>query len=410
VIRRALAILAVVTMWLPAMALSAHEVIVDQVIDMVVAPHGDRLLVHLHLPLTVLGDANLPRLAGGLLDPAIGAGRLRAVAMDVARNLDLQQTDVGLPEPEATARVGADRASVDVELQYGVTADSSGFSARLNTLRSTVGPVRTDVRYRLTSGAEQDLRVTGPAVRVTFDPGAREVLQQFAARALRALLDGGDQLLFLLCVLLPLRRARPAAAIFTTAALGQTLAIGVSLVQPGFTADSLTALAMIAASAVVVAALQNVVQASLRWVLLLALGFGLLNGFAFGSTLSASAPFAGSHQWLAVALFTLVVLVGELWLGALAWATRSWLDQQGVPERILSMLASAVIAHSAIHRVADRGHLLAQAGSFSADRALLWLTLGWACVMLLVALAKVLSERGAGSGAALHAAKVPWSS
>ena len=397
-------------MSLPAVALSAHEVIVDQVIDMVVEPHGDRLLVHLHLPATVLGDANLPRLAGGLLDPAIGADRLQAVAMDVARNLDLQQTDIGLPEPAATARIGADRASVDVDLQYGVTADMSGFSARLNTLRSTVGPVRTDVRYRLTSGAEQDLGVTGPAARVAFDPGAREVVQQFAARALRALLDGGDQLLLLLCVLLPIRRARSAASLFAAAALGQTLAIGVSLLQPGFTADSLTALAMIAASVVVVAALQNVVQASLRWVLLLALAFGLLNGFAFGSTLSASTPFAGSHQWIAGALFTFVVLVGELWLGALAWATRGWLDQQGVPERIVSILASAIIAHSAIHRVADRGQLLAQAGSFGADRALLWLTLGWACVMLLVALAKVLSGRGLGSAAALHTARVPSSS
>jgi hypothetical protein len=159
------------------------------------------------------------------------------------------------------------------------------------------------------------------------------------------------------------------------------------------TTDSLTALATIAASMVVVAALQNVVGAHLRWVVPLAVAFGTLNGFAFGDAIVIAKQFAGAHTSIAVAAFVSVVLLGELWLGVLAWATRMWLNERGVPERVVSILASAIIAHSAIHRVLDRGQILAQAGSFGGERALVLLTLAWACVMTLVALANAVQGR-----------------
>jgi hypothetical protein len=144
---------------------------------------------------------------------------------------------------------------------------------------------------------------------------------------------------------------------------------------------------------VVIAALQNIVRTHLRWVVPLAVAFGVLNGFAFGHAIVIAEQFAGAHTSIAVAAFAIVVLLGELWLGVLAWATRAWLNERGVPERVVSILASAIIAHSAMHRVVDRGEILAQAGSFGAERALVFLTLGWACVMLLVAIANAVTDR-----------------
>jgi hypothetical protein len=144
---------------------------------------------------------------------------------------------------------------------------------------------------------------------------------------------------------------------------------------------------------VVIAAVQNVVQAGLRWVVLLALAFGMLNGFAFGTTLAAAEQFAGSHRLMAVVAFVTVALSGELWLGAVAWATRTWLDERGVAARAVSILASVIIAHSAMHLVGDRGQSLARVASFGFERALVWLTLGWACVMLLVVAANAVAGR-----------------
>ena len=376
---------------MPMTPASAHELFFAQVVEMVVEPQGNQLLVRLHVPVTVLGDANLPRLSNRTLDLTRIGDALPIVAADIARNLDVQQGDEVLPDPVATARVGADRASIDVELTYPSGNDARGFSARVNAFRSNDGPVRTNLRYMTPRpGPEHHFSITGPAVRVAFDPPATDVLQQFVARGLRALLDGGDHLLFLVCVLLPVRRGRSAAALFAAGALGQTIAIALSVLRPPvMTAESLTALAMIAASMVVIAALQNVVRAHLRWVVPLAFAFGALNGFAFGDAIVIAEQFAGAHTSIAVAAFVTVVLLGELWLGVLAWATRTWLNERGVPERVVSVLASVVIAHSAMHRVVDRGQILAQAGSFGAERALVWLTLGWACVMMLVALANV---------------------
>jgi len=402
-----LKILVLVMLVMTIAPVSAHDVIVDQVVEMLVEPHGDQLLVHLHVPVTVIGDANLPRLASRALDLTKIGDALPVVAADIARNLDVQQGDEVLADPIATARVGADRASIDIDLTYAGSADTTGLSARLNAFRSSDGPVRTDVRYRLPSGGEHAMSVTGPPARVVFDPGVRSVLQQFVARGVRTLLDGGDHLLFLLCVLLPVRRARSAALVFAAGALGQAIAMAISVVRPAMTAQSLTALAMIAASIVVIAALQNVVRAHLRWVVRLAFAFGALNGFAFGDALTRSEQFAGSHVSIAIAAFFVVALAGELWLGVLVWATRAWLDERGMPERVVSILASAAIAHGAIHRVVDRGGILAQAGSFGAERALVWLTLGWACVMMLVALANAMSGRTPGSdnAAAIEAAQ-----
>jgi hypothetical protein len=384
---------------------SAHDVIVDQVVDVVVMPNGNQLIVRLHVPVTVLGDANLPRLTNRTLDVTRIADALPVVAADIARNLDVQQGDEVLPDPVATARVGADRASIDVQLTYPTTNDARGFSARVNAFRSNDGPVRTNLHYVMPSGLGHSISVTGPPVRVAFDPHPTEVLQQFVARGVRALLDGGDHLLFLACLLLPVRRGRSVAALFAAGALGQTIAIALSVGRPPVTAESLTALATIAASMVVVAALQNVVRAHLRWVVPLAFAFGVLNGFAFGHAIVSAEQFAGEHTSIGVATFATVVLLGELWLGVLAWATRTWLNERGVPERAVSILASAIIAHSAMHRVLDRGQILAQAGSFGAERALVWLTLGWACVMMLVALANALSGRALDADNAAGAVK-----
>src|SRR5206468_2453012 len=93
---------------------------------------------------------------------------------------------------------------------------------------------------------------------------------------------------------------------------------------------------------------------------------------------------AGGHPWLSVAVFTAVVVAGELWLGTLGWMVRRWLDEQGVPERGVAILGSAFIAHDALHRAATRADLLSQNGGFGGERAIEWIALAWAVAILLV--------------------------
>jgi len=62
--------------------------------------------------------------------------------------------------------------------------------------------------------------------------------------------------------------------------------------------------------------------------------------------------------------------LGEFVLGAIVWATRMWLNERGVSERLIAVLGSVVVAHEAVHRLVDRGHTIAQSGSFGGEHAL----------------------------------------
>ncbi len=338
----------------------------------------------------LLAEANLPRLADATIDTSRVRPLLAGIAADVARNLDLQQGENALPAPTASARLGADRRSVDVELAYA-TGGSASVSARLNAFRSVEGPPRTNVRYTAASGAERSLTVTGPPLRVQLDPAALDVARQFAGRGLRTVLNSGDELLFLLCLLLPLREPRHAATLFAGFAAGQLLTTMIVASQSALAPTTVAAAGMAAASVVVIAGLQNVVRARPARVMALAALFGALSGVSLGSTIASAAPFGGAHTWLAATTFVVMVVLCELWLGAVGWGTRVWLDQRGAPARTLVVIGSVLAAHEAVHRVVDRGHILAQSGAFGGDRAIVWLTLAWASVMLCLALVNRLS-------------------
>lgn len=375
---------------------AAHGV-VEQVVEMLVQPQGDRLLVRLHVPAAVLADANLPTLEDGTLNTAAIDEPLRIVAAHIARNLDIQQADDGLGAPTVTATVSADRTSIDVDLRYAIDAGAAGISARLNAFHAIGQPVRTNARFQ-PSEREYRISVTGSPVRILFDPNAFETIQQFVVRAFQAVLDGGDHLLFLVGLVIAVPRARTAASLFAAMMAGHAVTVVSSVLWPAATAAWLPVLAMVGASTIVMAALQNIVGARLEWIGPLAIAFGVLNGFTFGNTFVVAQQFAGSHREIALLAFLVVVMAGQLWWAALMWATRTWLDGLGLPQRIVTVVASGLLAHSAVHRAVDHGRAIPQTGSFGAEHALELLTLGWVCVVALVIVAGASRHRGIHGG------------
>jgi hypothetical protein len=375
---------AILVLLLGQAPLSAHQVAVDQIVEMAVEPKNDWLVVELHVPATVAGD---PALTGLLKtgDEAALEDHLRIVGSDIAHSLDIQQDEATLPAPVATIRPGSDRASIDVMLRYVIAANNREFSARLNAFTSKDGPVRTVAHYRPVGRAEQTVSITGPATRIAFDPAVTRVLPSFAVRGLRALFDSSDYLLFFACVLLPRRRPRSILRLYAAAAIAQTAAMAIFVANEPSMAAWLPDATMAAASAIVIAAIQNIARARVRWVLYVTVVFAVLNGWSLGQSAASIAQFAGAHLSLAMFAFAAVVLVGELWLGALIWAFRTWLDDRGVPDRVLVLAGSVLVAHSAVHRVMERGHLVTQNGSFGGERAVAWLTLAWIAAILLAA-------------------------
>ena len=363
----------------------SHEVPVEQIVRIDMAIQGDRLIVRMQVPATALIDARLPRLSDGTIDAAAMVTVLPIVMADVVRNLDVQQDGTPLRSADATSRVGADRKSIDIDATYQIDG-TAGLSARLNAFRGEpLQPVRTAVRYMPGTGAAQTISVAGPPARVTFDPAVLDAVQEFVARALTAVLAFGDHLLMLVCVLVPERTMRDSARVIATLIAAQAAGMIVSALAAGLLAPALPVTAMIASSVIVVAAVQNIVRARGGFVAASTALFGVLNGLAVGHLFATDAQFAGAHRVAAFAVFLVVFALAELWLGAIAAATRMWLAGRGAADRIVIPVASALIAHSAVHHVIDLGHVIAQSGSFAAEHAVVSLTLGWAIVMVLVA-------------------------
>lgn len=392
----------------PTRPVVAHEVTQELVVQMFVQPQSERLTVLLRVPTALLADAGLPRSSDGRLDVAALPEPLRLVAADVADTLEVRQADVTLSRPKAIALVSPSsdlsfatfssalthlrsarqpaesvtaeaEAFVDLELVYAVEPGSKRVSARLNAFRAQGQQVRTVAQYVLPDG-QRTFTMSGPAERVIFDPDRSDVVRPFVARGLQALLDG-ESLLLLLCLILPVRRAGQAAVLVAMAVLGQ-LVTGVLSAAVPLSSPLVAVTTLVAASMVVVAAMQNIAGAALRLVALLALGFGLFSGFAFGHDIAIAGQFAGAHVALATLIFLLVAALAQLWIGTLLWLIRRWLDERGLPDRAATIVASALIAHSGVHRMLERG------GSLEVDsgRALVLLTLGWAAAILLVGL------------------------
>jgi hypothetical protein len=361
-------------------SLSAHPVVVEQVVDVALQPQRDVLVVRLHVPAVVAGDPSLMGLLHGN-DAAALERQLQLVAADIARNLDVQQSDATLAPSGATATRAGGETSIDVEVRYPLRSDEQDFSARLNAFSASAGPVRTNARFLPASGREQIVSVEGPAARISFDPQIRDVLPAFALRALRLLFDSGDYFLLLACLLLPLPRGRFLSSVFAATALSQVAAFVVSMAAAR-TPELDSVVTVVAASTIVIAALQNIARARQRWILAVAIAFGALNGWTMGVSGQSALQFAGAHRAPAMLTFCAVVLLGQLWLGAVAWAFRAWLAERGLHERVTVVVGSALVAHSAVHRLVERAHTTAAPAG---DDTLFWLTLTWTVAILLVA-------------------------
>ena len=146
---------------LAASTLRAHDVVVEEIVQIAMRVADGRLAVQMRVPVIVLAGLTLPRLPDGTLDTATIAEPLRIVAADAVRNLDVQQDGTSLPQTNFATRLSVDRTAVEVDVTYPL-AGTAGISARLNTFQNKpLHPVRTRVEYVPATGAAQTLSVMG---------------------------------------------------------------------------------------------------------------------------------------------------------------------------------------------------------------------------------------------------------
>jgi len=405
-LRRTTPVIAVYTTCLliaPAHSAAAHDLVQEQVVQVTMRVQAGTLAVHLQVPVAVLADATLPRAVDGTLDLANIAEPLRIVGADAVRNLDVLQDGRALQQTAFSARLSSDNTTVEADAAYATRADS-GFSARLGTFTGTPQrPVRTRVDFASQAGRTFTISMTGAATRVDFDPSAGATISRFAREALQGVFTPGIHLLMLICLLVPRQAGRTAARLVLVMLGAEVLGLFVAASLPALLPAFSTPAMLVAASAVVIAALQVLVQARGPLVAAVTLLFGVAFGFAMGRGPVDSLQFAGAHVVVALIAAAATMLIAQAWAAGALWAARSWVDGRGVPATAFAIFVAVLAGHSAVHHVVASASELTGRGTFLALHAATVVTLLW----LAVALGVAATTRAVSNDAAVNHPRVP---
>ncbi len=248
-------------------------------------------------------------------------------------------------------------------LEYPIASAQSDFAIRPAFNRLGV-ETRTVIRFLPSEGTERAFELTGHDQEelVRLDPHWYQAAGRFVRLGVDHILGGIDHLLFVLCLVIPIRKLRSLLLIvtsFTVAHSVTLIASTLGLAPTGLWFPPLIE-ALIAIS-ILYMAFENILGANpdRRWVL--AFGFGLVHGFGFSFFLRDSLQFAGGHLATALVSFNLGVELGQILVLAAAVPLLSWLfAARRVPERAGIILLSALVAHTAWHWMLERLAILRQ--------------------------------------------------
>jgi hypothetical protein len=369
----------------------AHDVPADATVQVFVKPEGSRLNMLVRAPLAALRDVGYPTRGPGYLDLARVDPSLRQAAnLWIADAVELYEDDVRLGPPRiVAARVSlpSDRSfgtyeealahfraaplpeetelywsqgMLDVWFEYPIRSEGSRFSIDPGLARLGMRVV-TVLRFLPPGGAERAFDLSGDPGLVRLAPRWHQAALRFVALGFRHILDGTDHLLFLLCLVIPLRRLRPLILVVTafTVAHSITLISAAFGLAPGALWFPPLVETLIAAS-IVYMALENIVAPQLRRRWMIAFAFGLVHGFGFSFGLQQTLQFSGSHLLTALVSFNVGVELGQLLVLALLVPMLGLLFRVGVPERIGTIIASALVAHTGWHWMIERWERLRQ--------------------------------------------------
>ncbi len=407
-------LVALIVVLLPLEVL-AHEIPSDVTVQAWIKPEGQRLNVLIRVPLEAMVDINWPTRGPGYLELAGIDTLLRnATTLWLANDIEIYEDGDRLPIPAIVAvRVSLpsdpsfasyqtarehitglrlaenvellwQQAMLDVALEYPIQSDQSEFSIRPGLERLGL-EVLTVIRFMLPSDKVRAFEVLGDPGVVTLDPRWHQAAARFVGFGFLHILDGIDHLLFLLCLVIPIRRFRSLLLVVTSFTFAHSItliasAYGLAPTSLWFPPLVETLIAM----SIVYMAIENIVAKNVerRW--MITLGFGLIHGFGFSFALRETLQFAGSHLLGSLVSFNVGVELGQLFVLSLFIPALALLFRYVVAERIGIIVLSVLVAHTAWHWMVDRGAVLGQYPWPVLSASLITMAVGWLILALVL--------------------------
>ena len=357
---------------------AAHDIPSDVKIQAFVRPSGAKLQLLARVPLSAMRDVEIPLRGPGYLDLARADAALRnAATLWIADNIKVYEGDASMGYPklvdarvtlpsdksfgsfeEALAHLGGPRLPASMELfwnqqlldvlfEYPIRSERSDFSIHPGLERLGLR-VTTVLRFLPPGGAVRAFEYHGDPGLIRLDPRWHQAALQFVKLGFIHILKGADYLLFLLCLVTPLRRLWPLVVV----AIAYTVAHSITLIASaaGHAPDALwfpPLIETLIAISILYMAVENVVTSNVRHRWLLAFGFGLVYGFGFSFALRQNLQFAGEHLLTSLLSFNVGVELGQLLVLVLLVPLLRVLFRHAAVERLGTIILSLLVGHTA---------------------------------------------------------------
>ena len=387
-LRHALLLVALV---FPAARLSAHDIPRDVTVQAFAKPEGRTMRLLMRVPLKAIMDIEFPRRERDYVDLTRVDQALRdAATVWLSNKIEIYEGDTLLENPrivstrmslESDRSFGAyedalahvtgptlpadttifwEQGLLDVLFEYPIQSDRSRFSIHAAFDRLALSVI-TALRFLPPGGVVRAYELPGDAGLIRLDPRWHQAAMRFVGLGFFHILDGIDHLLFLLCLVIPFRRARALIPIVTSFTVTHSITLIASAYN--YAPNALwfpPLIETLIAMSIVYMALENIVAARLarRWIITFL--FGLVHGFGFSFGLEHTLQFAGSHLLTSLLSFNVGVELGQLLVLALLVPALEVLFRFVVAERMGTIILSALITHTGLHWMAERFGVLRQ--------------------------------------------------
>jgi hydrogenase/urease accessory protein HupE len=194
---------------------------------------------------------------------------------------------------------------------------------------------------------------------VALNPTWARAASGFTRLGIAHILTGYDHLLFLLCLVVPLRGWRQILSVitvFTVAHSFTLLGSAFNLAPSGAWFPPFVETAI--AASIVYMALENIMGVNLERRVLITGLFGLVHGFGFSYGLQENFQFAGTHLLVSLFAFNVGIELGQILVLAVLLPVLALVRRYVLPGRIGMIILSAIVADTGWHWMIDRADAL----------------------------------------------------
>ena len=362
----------------------SHEIPNDVVVRTIIKPDEDKINLLIRVPLEAMRDMNFPTTGPGYLE----LEKMPELTMDAAeiwlgnfidvyeeknkiKEWQIEKTRISLPSDRSFGQYNTAynsmfspslnntlihyrQALLDVLITYPIESASSKFSADINFGGLGINTT-TIMTFVSTDDVSRLYQFKGSPGLVELDPSWLNAFFRFVSSGVEHIFMGIDHLLFILCLILPCRRIRSLIIVITAFTVAHSITLVASalgIVPSGLWFPPFVETFI--AFSILYMAIENILKSEQerRWPMVFI--FGLLHGFGFSFALSETMQFAGSHLITSLLAFNLGVELGQIIIICITVPIINLVFQWTEKERILTVIASVIVAHTAWHWMLDR--------------------------------------------------------